>query len=368
MKHIVLGVMLLALLPLQALQAQTVVRTGESVSIASDQQIAGDFYTAASILNISGEVTGDVTAVGVQMTLNGTVGADALVIGGNVDIHGSVGDDLRIIGGEVIIAEPVAGDVFVMGGTVRILSTASIGGDLLIYGGDAEVSGAVGGNVQGRVNSLRIDAPVAGNIDVSTLTLVLGDRADVTGSVQYVSTAVLTRSPNAMVDGDVTRNDPVAPESPNTIKSLAVPFLVLLFSVLVWFMVARGFLQRIVDRALVRTARPSLLGFITFLSAPLIIVILTVSVLGTLVGITAFFAYALAILLSFVSAGAVLGQFIMNFKKGAPKTISLAALFIGVLTVTLCLFIPFVGPVIVLGVFLITLGALIDLVLRPEIT
>lgn len=356
---------MLVFLPGQLLHAQTVVRTGESVSIASDQLIAGDFYTAASILDISGEVSGDVLALSGQVTLNGTMSSDVLVVGGNVDIHGSVGDDLRILGGEVVIAEPVAGDVFVMGGTVRILSTATIGGDVLVYGGDVEISGPVAGDVLGRMNSLRIDGPIAGDVTVSAVALVLGERAAVSGSVQYESVDVLTRSQSASVTGEVTRNDPVFDDSSNNLQSAYVPVLVLLFSVLVWYMIGRTLLQKIVDRALVKSVRPALLGFITLLSAPLIIVILSVSVLGTLVGITAFFAYMLAILLSLISVSALFGQLLMNLYKGAPKKITPLTLVAGVIGINIVVLVPILGAVVIVGLTLITLGALIDIVLRP---
>ena len=53
---------LFTILPFIAL-AETVVRTGDSVSVEKDQRIEGDFYTAGSILNISGEINGDLSAV-----------------------------------------------------------------------------------------------------------------------------------------------------------------------------------------------------------------------------------------------------------------------------------------------------------------
>ena len=360
-----LGALFVAL-PLTSFAA-SVVRTGDSVSVEKDQRIEGNFYTAASILNISGEVTGDLVAVGGKNTLNGTVAKDALLAGANVDVHGAVGEDLRIIAGDAVIAEPVTGDVFVMGGTVKVLSTASIGGDLVVYGGDVEVSGSVGGNIIGNVSSLRIDAPVAGNVDITTNALTLGDRADITGPVRYVSDVQLTRAQNAKVGGEITRSDKVVTDSSASTKAILIPILMLLFSTLVWYLIARRFLTKIIDRALVRGIRPMATGFIAFFATPLISVILIVSVLGSFVGVTALIAYVFAILLALVSAVAVLGHFIMMHAKKGEHPLSPLTLAVGALATTLAVFIPFLGPVILLAVFLVTLGAIVDLLLHPDV-
>lgn len=346
--------------------ADTVIRTGETVSIDSDQRIDGDFYSAASILNLSGEVSEDMSAIGGKVTLNGNVGKDALFIGGSVDVHGSVGDDLRIVGGDVIIAEPVTGDVFVIAQSVTILDTASIGGDLVIYAANAEVSGSVGGDVLGNVETLRLDSPVKGSVDVGTAQLTIGERADIAGTVRYVSSETLTRSPNAKISGEISRNDPVKEETnlPGA-KSMLIPVLMVLFSALVWYLLARKLLTAIVDRALVRGIRPVATGFVTFFGAPVIIVILTVSVLGTLVGITAFAAYLFAVLLAIVSSAAVLGQLIVKLYKKELSPLSPLTLCIGVAVMTLLAVIPVLGPIALAALFLITLGSLVDLVLHP---
>ena len=369
LKTLSLGVLagLFVVLPISS-HADTIVRTGESVSIEKDQKIEGDFYTLASILNISGEITEDLVAAAGELTVNGTVAQDAFLIGGNVDVHGSVGEDLRVIGGSVVIAEPITGDVLIIGANVTVLSTASIGGDLLVYGSDVKVSGSVGGDIIGQVESLRVDAPVGGNVEVSALQFVIGDNADIRGSVRYTSDDVLTRAQNAKIEGEVTRNDPAVEKPEFEGRLIFIPILVVLFSSLVWYMVGRSFLSQIVNRALARSVRPTLTGLLTFFASPAIILILTVSVLGTLVGITAMFAFMLAILLSLISSTVVLGQLVMTkvFKQKS-KDISPLTLGVGVLLTFACVIIPILGPMVLIATFIVTLGALVDVIIRPKV-
>jgi cytoskeletal protein CcmA (bactofilin family) len=345
--------------------ADTVLRTGDSVSIEKDQKIEGDFYTAAGTLNISGEVHGDLTSAGGKNTLNGPVANDALMLGGTVDVHGSVGDDLRVLAGDVIIAEPVTGDVFVMGGTVKVLSSASIGGDLIIYAGDAEVSGSVGGDIVGGVQNLRVDAPVAGKIDVTTENLTLGDRADIKNTIRYVSVNSLVRAQNAKVGGEITRNDPTGQASKSeSTKAALLPILIVLFTVLVWYMVARSYLVSITTKALSRSVRPVLTGFIALFATPVVSIILLMTLLGSIVGIAGLFAYVLFIVLALVSSVVVIGQFTVNHLKKTIVPLSPLVIVVGVGITALLLFVPFIGPVVIMTTFLVTLGAIVDLLLH----
>jgi hypothetical protein len=125
-------------------------------------------------------------------------------------------------------------------------------------------------------------------------------------------------------------------------------------------------LTKIVDRALKRSIRPILLGFITFFAAPVIIVILTVSVLGTFVGIASFFAYMLMLFIATMSIAAVAGALAFRqYKKQSVNTVSPATLLIGVGLIALCIMVPVIGPLALLALFLVTLGAMVDLLLRP---
>ncbi len=349
-----------------ASEARTVIRSGDTVSIAQDQLIKGDFYTGANIVNISGEIEEDLLAAGAEVTVNGQVGEDAFIIGGNVDIHGVVGDDLRVIGGDVIIAEPVRGDVFVVAGTVKVLSTASITGDLTVVGGSAEVAGPVEGRILGYMESLRIDAQVDGNVEVTATTLVLGDKANVIGNVQYVSREQLTRSQSAVVEGEVVRNDPVVETSTTSVTALVLPVLVLLFSVALWYLLSRRMLQRVTNRALMPGIRPIILGLAVVLLTPFAISILLLSMLGSLVGFALFATYVLFLVLAIAAIPAVIGQLLMNVIQKGVQPINLLTLLLGSVVAFVCFFIPIVGPAVLFGFFLLAFGALVDLLVRSS--
>jgi len=346
--------------------ANTIVRSGQTVSVTEEQEVDGDFYVAAGTVNVSGVVTEDALVAGGQITINGTVNESAFLVGGNVDVHGPVGDDLRIIGGNVTIAEPVTGDVFVIGGSVDILSSASIGGDLLIYAGDVEINGSIGGEVLGAVNSLRIDSFIGDEVDVRVNMLVLGDKANLAANLNYDSYNQLDRSLNAVVSGEIVRNDPIVTVDPGSRFDFLVPSLMILFSALTWFLVSRKTLNNVVEKSTVKSPKPILVGFAVTFLVPVAILILIGSIIGSMVGLVLLAAYLLILLLATLSLPAMIGQMIINFFSKTKKDISLTSILIGVLVLALFSQLPLLGEVFTLALILVSVGGLVELLLASR--
>lgn len=367
-KVVLMGSIILSffVVAISLVEAKTVVRGGETVSIAEEQVIEGDFYSAAGKVNVSGSVEEDIVVAAGQININGPVGVDAFLIGGQIATYGTIGDDLRVISGETTIAEPVMGDVLVVGGSVHILSTASVSGDVVLFVGEATIEGSIGGDIVGKVGNLRIDAPVAGDVDVAVDQLTLGDRSDIEGSVRYVSHDVLVKALNASVAGDVVRSDPVLPGAKPTIYTAFVPVLILLFSILVWYLLSRKSLNTVVSRALTKSPKPLFLGITTLILAPLAGGLLLVSFIGTLVGTAILSSYVLLIVLSAIGLSAVLGQLLMFiFNQSTAGRVTLLSVIVGVIGVALLMLLPMIGQIIFVLLMVITLGAMVDILLKP---
>ncbi len=349
----------------------SVIRSGESVSLAEDQMVAGDFYSVANKVNVSGEIGEDMLSVGGEITVNGSVGHDALLIGGQVDVHGFIGDDLRVVAAETVVAEPVNGDLLVIGSDVTILSTASVSGDVILMASHATIEGAVAGDILGAVEILRIDAPIAGDVDVRVKQLTLGDNAAVDGSVRYVSYLALTKSLNATVFGDEVRSDPLVAEDDGIQYPQVLLGLLFLFSVLVWYLVARPLLSAVTTQAVARPTRSFIVGFAAFFVTPAAIGVLAVSFLGVFVALVLFFLYAVLGLLSVIASAAVLGTWLYTafFPNKVPVAgVTLSVLVLGVVAMMLLSLLQVVGPLLLVGIVLLTLGAITDVLIRPVIT
>lgn len=354
------GIALLLFLMLPSLVfAGPVVRSGDSVSVEQGQVVEGDFYGGANSVIISGEVKGDAYVGARTVTVNAPIAADLSVIGATVQIHESVADDVRVVGGDITIAGTVTGDVVVFGGSLHILSTASIKGDVLFFGGDLQIDGPIDGSVFGMAERTRVDAFVGKDVRMeSTLGLTLGDHAEITGNVTYTGGPDLVRAQNAVVSGTIHHEELAIKTA--SIESFLIPLFSMLFAALVLFMLGRSRFLPLVRGTEISYGIQGLLGLGVFFGTPFIAVILTISMLGTLVGIALFALYIAFCVLAFMLSGMIVGSFLMklvNRKKDIE--ITLMSVIIGTGIIFVALFIPYVGFFVVFGVFLITLGGLV---------
>lgn len=343
--------------------AETVLRITDSVSLSEDQVVDGDFYTAAEKVSLSGKINGDAHIAAGTVTSNGEIAQDLFVVGGTVQVHASVTDDVRIVGGEVTIAEHVGGDVFVLGGVLTVLSGAEIEGDVFFYGGEAELNGSIGGSVYGAAEKIRIDGPVGKDVNVEAAnSLVLGDRADVAGGIQYQSRAELVRAQNAVVVGDIVKND-VSSKRPTDTRQALIPFLMYAFSVLVVFAVFRGRLGVLIDDAIDSFTRNGLIGIAGFILLPFIMALSFVTVIGVWVGFITLFAMGFLYLFTMLILPIYLGVLLnKSFSKG--KQVTLLWTLLGIVSVSVLVSIPVLGWVIVFAFFFVLLGTLLNQMYR----
>ena len=138
-------------------------RTGDTVTVPAGETWDGDLYLAGGQVSVDGTVKGDLTAVGGQVAVNGNVTGDVLAAGGNVTVTGNVDGDVRIAGGQVSLEGAVTEDVLAAGGRVTIEGDASIGGDLIATGGQLTVAGSVAGSIEGSAGAYSRTGSVGGS-------------------------------------------------------------------------------------------------------------------------------------------------------------------------------------------------------------
>ena len=101
--------------------------------------------------------------------------------------------------------------------------------------------------------------------------------------------------------------------------------------------------------------------------APFAIIILSVSVIGMLVGIAVFFMYALLLVLGVIAIPAVVGQAMVRLMKKSTKELTLVSLGFGVVGVVLLSLLPLIGAVVLIGVLVLAIGAMIDALMHSAL-
>lgn len=356
--HIV-AVLALVFIPIIA-SAETVVRTGNSVSIAVNQVVEDDFYASAGSVTHSGEVKSDMYVMAGSVTVNGPIGVDLTALGGTVQVNAPIGDDVRVIGGEVVISGEVKGDVFVIGGLLKILSSAKIDGGVYFYGGEAEIEGVVVGSVMGRAETITIAGEVGG-MDVSAVNVILSDRANVRGDLSYESVRELDRAAGATVEGDILKGTVKVEDNQGNASLIFT--LSWVFTTLCVFLIFRSRFGELLGEIKKNTVRVGLVGLGVVFIAPILIFILLATVLGAWLGIVVLLSTLLIFLASIIILPILLGGYIMShLTKG--RRIDLLSVLLGVFVIILLSYIPVLGGLLISVAFVAVVGVIVYMIYR----
>lgn len=341
--------------------AETVLRTGSDISVASDQVIEGNYYVSAYFgqTNMSGQVGGDMIAAGGMININGEVKQDLHILGGTVHVHGVVGEDLRIIGGEVTIGDVVTGDLFVIANSLLVLPSAEIGGDVFFFGSTAEIQGAIEGSLYGSADKMHVNAAVARDVDVRSFSrLSLGERASIGGSLRYTSMAGVERDSNARIEGEVVQNKVPAPTQRELLRVVLIPFLIILFSTLSLYLIFKRESEKLIVHITHSIPVSGFVGLGVLVLGPIIAGLLIATVLGSLIGVLLFFLVILLLIASVAFAPIFAGSLLARLVVKQPA-VSLLWILAGSITMYTMLLVPVVGIIIYIALVLLTLGGLV---------
>ncbi len=271
------------------------------------------------------------------------------------------------------------GDKVVLGGTYDLPSGSSLDGNLAIFGGTSTIAhnATVNGDVFQLGGTLTVDGTVTGNLSAVGGTVILNQHALVQGDLSTVG-AALHRDPNSRVLGKVT-DSAQGPLTINTPSTPITPLPVVNFKPLadtIWFffrtlamaalaMLLVLFLPTPVERIGEAVVREPVItggmGLLTGLVAPVLLVLLAITIILIPVSLIAAVILILAGVVGWIAIGLQVGMRIAElFKAQWP-----AALSAGVGTLVLSLvangigFIPCIGWIASAVIILLSLGAVL---------
>lgn len=322
-----------------------------------------NLYTAGANVNINGDTSGDLTAAGALVTLVGNVEQDLLTVGGTLNLSGDIYGDARLLGGNVSITSNILGDLVLVGGNVDISEKASIGGDLVLAGGNVSVSAPVDGNVKIAGGSVSINSKVVGSVYVvSSDSLVFGPKAEVLGRVVYKGAKPAVVSEGAKV-GNIEYTEFVKRNFKNKFRYLtSIGFLIQL---LAWFFVGFVFLKykknialQIVENIQTKPWLSVGWGFGTAVLVPVAVVLMFLTVVGYYAAVLLGVYFLLILLLAGIFTALSLGYMILKYlNKDGSEIPDWQVVVVGVVIFNLLKFVPILGWLILVVVFLQVFGS-----------
>jgi cytoskeletal protein CcmA (bactofilin family) len=335
------------------------VRHGDIVTIASGEVIDSDLYVAGETIIIDGTINGDLIAAGKIIRVNGPVNGNIIAAGGTVDINGEVTHAVRIIGETLNISGTIGRDLLVAGEEVSLASTAEIGGDLLLGAGTALIDGFIKGDINSGVESLTI-----------------ASTASIQGKLTYTSENEATIQSGAQIKGPITHKLPDVKERlavgthrlPAVKERLTlvgfwgrvIGFLMTLLLGIVIVLLAPKRMNAITESIRTRPWASFGWGAIILIFTPIAALIVCITIIGLPLGLITLALYAIALCLTQLFVGLLIGQLIIGSSRGVESRVALVgALALGLAILSLLRLIPYLDFVIGLATVLFGLGAML---------
>jgi cytoskeletal protein CcmA (bactofilin family) len=333
---------------------------------AQTRTSAGDLFSAGGKIDLRDEVAGDAFLAGGRVSLDSAVGGDAFVVGGNVLANQNIDQDLYAAAGNIVVTGAIAHHMRAAGGDITIAPNAKIGGKATLAGAHVEVKGSVGSHLTAAAESVYVDAPIAGNVELSARDIEIGPRASIGGTLTYWSAQPARIDPAARIVGAVHHREM---EMPHGMRGVGIVvaivggvFVFLAFAVLGSLLLV--FLPNFtstVERAFAASPGKSfLLGLAVLVGLPIVAILFMLTIIGIPLGLMLFFLYPLVFMVGYVTAAFFIGdRAVSALRKGKPLTLGyrIAGLIAALVLLALLQALPFLGGAIAFIVVLTGLGA-----------
>ena len=348
------------------------------MTLGKNEVVNHDYFAAGDTVVVSGTVNGDAFVAGGTVIVDGVINGDLLAAGGTIQVLGTIKNNIRAVGGTITVNSRVGGNVTLGGGNVSIADTAVIAGSVVAGAGNLEIFAPIGKGMTIGGGNILIGNKVAGDVVAGTQQLTLLKGASIKGTLSYWSNEDARVIEGATVTGGLTKHalpktdfrteqmKTVAEQKSAMAAKAAVGFTVLfaimtfifLFVMgLVLFHMFPNFTTKTED-LLHKNFWPSLgKGLIVVIVLPVVAFVLLFTFIGIPISLFIFFIMGILYILADLFASLFIGEKVfMVFKRKPARAWQL---LVGLVLLTLVLFIPVVGWIVKTGLILAATGAFV---------
>ncbi len=344
-----------------------VAKEGQNINVSKDESVK-NLYTAGNIVSIDGEVKNDLYTAGNVITIESDVENNFAGAGGTITIKGDVGNNVHVAGGTVIVQGEIAEDLFIAGGNVLLAKTATVKGDLIVGGGTVDIEGPVVGNVSIGGGKVTINNKMEGQVKIMVDSLTIGETAEIAKDIKYTSPKKAQIHKDAKILGKVDFNQrEINKVDKSSVASGIFGALVtlLLFDIITCVVVGLALVyifNKLVKSVVIESLKNVWgnmgVGFAVLFLAPIIGIILAITVVGLYLAGLFFLLYALLLTLSLIIASIVLGSLLLKIlKKEKDYEVGWQEVVVGVVVMKIVWFIPLIGWLLCAVFTLVSIGA-----------
>lgn len=320
-------------------------------TVIIDEVIKDNLYLSGGEIAVNEIVRGDVVAAGGKLEFNNVITEDLMAAGGQIEVNNNVQGDARIAAGQVSVDATINKDLVILGGSINLRKGTLVNGDVSAFGGQIDIKGDYNGDLRASGGTVRIDAKIAGNVEIESENIKISKDTVIDGNLTYTSDKELDIDPS-QVRGDIRRIEPKIKK----VKA-ALPFPWKFISFGAWLILALicaalfpKFFEKTSSAIKKSFWKSTLMGLLILIVTPIALMIILITVIGIPIAVVGFMLYIVAVYLSKIITAHWLGSKL--YRKG--KYIKM---ILGVVILTILFWIPFIGWILKLGTILVALGS-----------
>lgn len=361
----ILLLLAIILLPIGAAKAMDT-KAGNSIYVAKEEIITGNFYAVGSTITIDGDIGGDLIAAAQTINVNGRIEGDIIAAAQNIVINGEVGGNIRIAGNSLTVNGAVARNVNLFGANIVIGNNAKIGWDVFAAAANVEIRGDIAGTLSGQAEKVTIAGKIGENIKLKLSgnekeELIIAPGALVAGNLTYTSIKAAKISESKAIGGKIQQNIPKI-EKNQAFISWLFRKLFAIFSALVVGLALVLIFKKIIPKILAKMGenplKTMLPGLIIMFIVPPIALILILTFIGIPLALIISAWWLVATYIARIIAAILAGQIIVKYLFKKNNFNLFWSLILGVFVCWLLFAIPFVGWIIYLFATWLGLGGI----------
>lgn len=319
-----------------------------------------------------------------NVTFEDTVNGDSAIAGNLVDIIGNI-DGIGFIAGQTInvngnleygflagqnvnINGQISKNIYAAGETITLSKDANIGKDLFLAGDSINLNGNIQRNINIYASTVTIKkgTTINGNITIEASNIKVEDGTSIKGTLKYNEDAKNDISDNSNI-GKTTTYEITKDKGFNTseILSSILNMIVVFLSITIIIPKTLDKTNEIYKKKNNNYIKNIGIGFLILICVPLISLILLASNIGVYLGLILVALYAIAIYLSFIISGYILGNLIL-VKLMKLNTNKYLSGIIGIILLKILMVIPVLSTIICLIAITLGLATIWNLLQKDE--
>ena len=331
---------------------------GDTIEVAKDETIKGDFFGHGHHVKIEGTVDGDVYVFCQGADIEGHVTGDVIAFAQMLRVTGKVDGNIRSFTNTTLVSGNVTKNLLSFAETVTIDPVGKVGGSITSFVNTLNIDGSVGRDVLAFVAQTAVTGNIGGGMQLQGNTLRFNSGAQVGGPVKFkgnkppeVSSGAKLAMP---VEFTQEEHHSRYQESGFYVWRVIWTAAVILFG-LVLFVLLPNFARATVDSA-ERYGASIGLGVLVLFGVPIAALIACITVVGLLIGISTFILWCTAMFSAQIVVGAIVGQWLMGHTRETWQLIG--RMVVGVILIRFVGMIPFFGGWVKFAVLLWGMGAI----------